>query len=146
MRRTHPTLHMVTLATAILAAQGPAAPALGPKAVTSTTGLRYEELRVGKGAEVLETSRVRFIYTGWLASGKVFDQRVDRARPLDMTLGQGKLVKGMEEGLVGMRVGGKRRLFIPAALAYGDRGAPPSIPPKADLTFDVEVVGVAKGS
>jgi FKBP-type peptidyl-prolyl cis-trans isomerase FkpA len=144
--RTTVTLLLAALAAAVATAQGPGAPALGPTAVTLKSGLRYEDLRVGKGAEVLATSRVRFTYTGWLSSGRIFDLRVDRARPLDMTLGQGKLVKGMEEGLVGMRVGGKRRLFIPAALAYGDRGAPPSIPPKADLTFEIEVVGVAKGS
>jgi FKBP-type peptidyl-prolyl cis-trans isomerase len=145
MTRLLMTMTVAAIAAVTMDAQGPGAPALGPKAVTSPTGLRYEDLRVGKGVEVQKTSRVRFIYTGWLRSGRVFDQRVDRSRPLDITLGQGKLVKGMEEGLAGMRVGGKRRLWIPAPLAYGDRGAPPGIPPKADLTFEVEVVGVARG-
>lgn len=120
-----------------------AAPPLGPNAVTLKSGVKYEDLRVGKGAEADATSRLRLLYTGYLPDGRIFDSRTDRTRPLDTTFGEGRIIKGMEEGVAGMRVGGRRRIFIPAKLAYGARGTT-GIPPNSDLTFDVELVGVAR--
>lgn len=108
------------------------------------SGLAMEDVRVGKGAIVEKGSPIRVLYTGWLTkTGRPFDSRMDRARPLVVYVGAGKLIKGFEDGVIGMRVGGKRRLFIPAKLAYGKAGAP-RIPPNSDLTFEIELVGVAK--
>lgn len=119
-------------------------PKPGAKVQKMASGLAMEDVRVGKGAAVEKGSPIRVLYTGWLTkTGAPFDSRMDRARPLVVYVGAGKLIKGFEEGVIGMRVGGKRRLFIPAKLAYGKTGAP-RIPPNSDLTFEIELVGVAK--
>ncbi len=131
----------MALGAGVVAQEG--APALGPNAVTLKSGVKYEDLRAGKGAEADAKSRLRLLYTGYLPDGRIFDSRTDRSRPLDTTFGEGRIIKGMEEGVAGMRVGGRRRIFIPAARAYGARGGP-GIPPNSDLTFDVELVGVAR--
>lgn len=108
------------------------------------SGLAMEDVRVGKGAIVEKGSPIRVLYTGWLTkTSRPFDSRMDRARPLVVYVGAGKLIKGFEDGVIGMRVGGRRRLFIPAKLAYGRTGAP-RIPPNSDLTFEIELVGVSK--
>jgi FKBP-type peptidyl-prolyl cis-trans isomerase FkpA len=81
-------------------------------------------------------------YTGWLADGTKFDSSHDRRRPFGFKLGAGQVIKGWDEGVAGMKVGGKRKLVIPAALGYGARGAGGVIPPNAELTFEVELLGV----
>jgi FKBP-type peptidyl-prolyl cis-trans isomerase FkpA len=104
---------------------------------------------VGKGKEATPGSTVYVHYTGWLHKplapkqrGKKFDSSLDRGEPLDFQLGAGRVIKGWDQGVAGMRVGGKRTLIIPSALAYGKRGAGGMIPPDADLIFDVELVNV----
>ena len=111
--------------------------------VTTSSGLVYWEIRVGNGEVAKEGSRVRVHYTGWLTNGKKFDSSVDAGKPFDFTIGNGEVIKGWEEGVAGMRVGGKRQLRIPPDLAYGTDGTPDgSIPPNATLIFDVQLLGV----
>jgi FKBP-type peptidyl-prolyl cis-trans isomerase len=110
--------------------------------VKTESGLRYWDLRVGNGEVAKEGSRVRVHYTGWLSSGKKFDSSVDAGKPFDFTIGNGEVIKGWEEGVAGMKVGGKRQLRIPAALGYGADGSPPDIPPNATLIFDIKLLGV----
>lgn len=111
-----------------------------PKTVTTQSGLQYVDLVVGNGREahVGETAIVH--YTGWLADGKKFDSSVDRNEPFSFRLGAGQVIKGWDEGVVGMKIGSKRKLIIPPDLAYGQRGAGRVIPPNATLTFDVELL------
>lgn len=97
---------------------------------------------VGSGKEAVSGSTVRVHYTGTLMNGQKFDSSRDRNEPFEFTLGKAQVIKGWDEGVVGMKVGGKRRLTIPWTLAYGEAGHPPSIPPKAALKFDVELVEV----
>jgi FKBP-type peptidyl-prolyl cis-trans isomerase FkpA len=125
-----------------------------PKAATDTTmntktdsGLEFKDLVVGTGAQASAGQHVSVHYTGWLqnpdgSAGKKFDSSVDRGQPFDFTLGAGRVIRGWDEGVAGMKVGGKRRLIIPAALGYGARGAGGAIPPNATLIFDVELLGV----
>jgi FKBP-type peptidyl-prolyl cis-trans isomerase len=110
--------------------------------VTTKSGLKYWDIKVGQGATATPGQSVTVHYTGWLGNGKKFDSSVDRRQPFDFHLGAGEVIKGWDEGVAGMRVGGKRQLRIPADLAYGNRGYPPVIPPGATLTFDVELLGV----
>ena len=95
--------------------------------------------KVGTGAEAREGSKVKVHYTGKLKNGEQFDSSVGR-EPFELTIGQGQVIAGWEKGLVGMKVGGKRKLVIPSDLGYGDRGSPPKIPPKATLYFDIELL------
>jgi FKBP-type peptidyl-prolyl cis-trans isomerase len=112
------------------------------KGKTTPSGVEYWDVKVGKGAVASKGKTVTFIYTGWLANGKEFDSRDDLDEALQVTLGDGKLIKGWDEGMAGMRVGGKRQLHIPASAAYGAKGAPPTIPPNSALTLDVTLVAV----
>jgi peptidylprolyl isomerase len=112
------------------------------KVVTTPTGLKYEDLKEGTGAEALEGSMVEVHYTGWLTNGTKFDSSLDRKQPFRFQLGQGRVIKGWDEGVVGMKVGGKRKLTIPPELGYGQRGAGGAIPPNATLVFEVELLGV----
>ena len=113
---------------------------------TTMSGLRYEDHVVGEGNEAVAGKRVKVHYTGWLnemdRKGKKFDSSLDRGQPFSFPLGAGRVIKGWDEGVLGMRVGGKRTLYIPSSLGYGKRGAAGAIPPDADLIFDVEVLGV----
>src|SRR3989344_5681162 len=108
--------------------------------IINVTKLMIEELNVGEGAEAKNGDTVRVHYTGWLTDGTKFDSSLDRAEPFGFTLCAGEVIAGWDEGVVGMRKGGSRRLTIPPHLAYGERGAPPSIPPNATLVFDIELL------
>jgi FKBP-type peptidyl-prolyl cis-trans isomerase len=110
--------------------------------VTTPDGLKIWDLTAGSGAKAVAGTNVTVHYTGWLTDGKKFDSSVDRGDPFNFRLGAGQVIKGWDEGVKGMMVGGKRRLEIPASLGYGSRGAGGVIPPNATLIFDVELLGV----
>ena len=122
----------------------PAAPqATAVKEVTTSSGLKYQDLVVGNGPMAEEGTQVEVNYTGWLTDGTKFDSSYDPGRqPLPFTIGAGMVIRGWDEGVKGMRVGGKRKLTIPADLAYGERGYPPVIPANSTLVFEVEFVSV----
>lgn len=113
----------------------------------TSTGLQYEDLTVGEGAEAKAGDQVTVHYTGWLQNddgtpGAKFDSSKDRNQPFDFPLGAGHVIKGWDQGVQGMKVGGKRTLVIPSALGYGARGAGGVIPPNATLIFEVELLEV----
>ena len=109
---------------------------------TTPSGLQYEDLVVGNGASPQTGQTAVVHYTGWLDDGKKFDSSVDRGRPFEFQVGTGQVIKGWDEGVATMKVGGKRKLLIPPDLGYGARGAGGVIPPNARLTFEVELLGV----
>jgi FKBP-type peptidyl-prolyl cis-trans isomerase len=111
------------------------------EAVTAS-GLKYVDQVVGAGDVAVAGKTVSVHYTGWLENGKKFDSSVDRGQPFSFPLGAGRVIKGWDEGVQGMKVGGKRKLTIPSDLGYGSRGAGGVIPPNATLIFDVELLGV----
>ncbi len=110
--------------------------------VKTDSGLQYWDIRVGTGEVAKDGDHVKVHYTGWLTSGKKFDSSVDAHQPFELTLGKGEVIKGWDEGIAGMRVGGKRQLRIPPDLAYGTQGYPGAIPPNATLIFDVQLLAV----
>ncbi|MEO7108854.1 MAG: FKBP-type peptidyl-prolyl cis-trans isomerase [Polyangiaceae bacterium] len=101
-----------------------------------------EEIKIGSGAEAHENSHVRIHYVGKLTDGTTFDSSRDRNEPFSFTIGIGEVIRGFDQGVTGMKVGGLRRVQIPPALGYGRRGAPPKIPPDATLHFEIELLGV----
>jgi peptidylprolyl isomerase len=123
----------------------PTAKAAEPKLITAKSGLKYADLEVGTGAEVKTGMLVLVDYEGRLANGEKFDSSYDRREPFSFKIGAGQVIQGWEEGVIGMKVGGKRKLVIPPDLAYGEAGAPPRIPPNATLTFEVKVLKVSDG-
>lgn len=116
------------------------------KVVTNPSGLRYQDITIGSGAEATKGKRVTVDYTGWLDNkgekGAKFDSSVDRGQKFSFQLGIGQVIQGWDEGVAGMKIGGKRTLMIPSKLGYGARGAGAAIPPNADLIFDVELFAV----
>jgi len=119
----------------------------GPQMIKTDSGLKYVDTVVGAGATPQRGQRCLVHYTGWLDDGrgqraKKFDSSVDRGQPLAIPIGMGRVIKGWDEGLLTMKVGGKRTLYIPSYLGYGARGAGGDIPPNADLIFEVELLGI----
>jgi FKBP-type peptidyl-prolyl cis-trans isomerase len=112
------------------------------KEITTSSGLQYIDQIVGTGETAKAGQTVSVHYTGWLTNGKKFDSSVDRGQPFSFRLGVGQVIKGWDEGVQGMKIGGKRKLTIPSNLGYGARGAGGLIPPHATLVFDVELLGV----
>ncbi len=127
-------------------ASAPEAAKKETKMVKTESGLGYEDLVVGTGASPETGQTCVMHYTGWLfengAKGAKFDSSVDRNRPFEFPIGRGRVIKGWDEGVATMKVGGKRTLLIPPQLGYGDRGAGNVIPPGATLLFEVELLGV----
>jgi len=109
---------------------------------TTASGLMIEEINLGEGDEAQSGSMVSVHYTGWLTNGTKFDSSVDRNESFDFPLGRGHVIRGWDEGVAGMKVGGKRKLTIPPELGYGARGAGGVIPANATLVFDVELLAV----
>lgn len=106
------------------------------------SGLQYIEVAAGSGPAATAGQRVSVHYTGWLTTGQKFDSSLDRRQPFEFALGRGQVIAGWDEGVAGMRIGGKRRLIVPADLGYGVRGAGGVIPPNATLIFDVELLRI----
>src|SRR5262245_5905604 len=110
------------------------------KVITTKSGLKYIDVKVGDGKEAKAGDAVEVHYTGRLKDGKKFDSSLDRGKPFSFNLGKGMVIKGWDEGVAGMKPGGKRKLIIPSELGYGKRGAGEAIPPDAELTFEVELL------
>ncbi|HEV7552727.1 MAG TPA: FKBP-type peptidyl-prolyl cis-trans isomerase [Candidatus Angelobacter sp.] len=141
------TLSIVLLAQTRKPAKGADKKTEAPTAVTgkptaTSSGLEYWDIKKGTGKLAERGKKVSVHYTGWLTNGKEFDSSRDAGEPIQFDLGTGQVIKGWDEGIAGMKVGGKRQLRIPPALGYGARGAGSDIPPNATLVFDVELMGV----
>lgn len=128
---------------AVLAVQDkkPAAPAAARETVTPS-GVRYVDLQLGQGDEAQLGKIVEVHYTGWLQDGTRFDSSRDRAHPFTFRLGSGDAIKGWDEGLLGMKVGGRRKLTIPPELGFGKQGIGSVVPPNAVLYYEFELLGV----
>lgn len=111
--------------------------------IKTPSGLVIEELVVGGGETAAAGQKISVHYTGWLTDGKKFDSSKDRGEPFAFPLGRGHVIRGWDEGVAGMKVGGRRKLTIPPALGYGARGAGGVIPPNATLVFEVELLSVS---
>ncbi|MDX1383003.1 MAG: FKBP-type peptidyl-prolyl cis-trans isomerase [Thermoanaerobaculia bacterium] len=110
--------------------------------VTTKSGLKYLDLEIGEGPRVRRGDRARVHYTGWLEDGTMFDSTRRQGRTFTFPVGKGRVIRGWDEGLIGMQIGGKRRLVVPPKLAYGKRGAGNVIPPDETLTFEIELIGI----
>jgi FKBP-type peptidyl-prolyl cis-trans isomerase len=122
----------------------PELPPTAAKPVKLGSGLVYIDMEVGRGVKAQRGRVVRILYTAWVTKTQfMFDYRDDRSNPLAFRLGSGGLIEGLEQGVIGMRVGGKRRLIIPSRLGHGEKGTT-RIAPNSDLTYDVELVAVAR--
>src|SRR5947207_11660537 len=112
------------------------------KSGTTVQELTIEELKDGTRPAVNPGDVIEVHYTGWLQDGKKFDSSLDRGTPFPVTVGTGQVIRGWDQGLIGMKAGGKRKLIIPPDLAYGKEGRPPTIPRNAELTFEIELVRI----
>ena len=139
-------LAVIGILTALIASPSFAAQDAKPEAKTVTTasGLKYVDVLVGKGASPLSGKQVKVHYTGTLENGTKFDSSVDRKEPFSFVIGVGQVIQGWDEGVMSMKVGGKRKLIIPSKLGYGARGAGGVIPPNATLLFDVELLDASR--
>jgi len=139
---------LAVLASAIIVAPAPInrSQAAANEVIEMPNGLKYTDTKVGDGAEATAGKKVSVHYTGWLynngTKGAKFDSSLDRGQPFQFTLGAHQVIAGWDEGVAGMKVGGKRTLIIPPELGYGARGAGGVIPPNSTLMFDVELLGV----
>jgi FKBP-type peptidyl-prolyl cis-trans isomerase FkpA len=133
---------LASLSSTSLADMKPPETLAGGQEVTTESGLKYSDVVVGNGREAALGDTATVHYTGWLTDGKKFDSSVDRKEPFSFRVGAGQVIKGWDEGVTGMKVGGKRKLTIPPQLGYGARGAGGVIPPNATLIFDVELLGL----
>jgi hypothetical protein len=139
---------MFLLASTMLFAQGGGRPdTSAPTKVTgepkkTASGVTYWDIKVGTGAVATKGQTVTVHYTGWLTNGKKFDSSIDNGQPLSFRLGGHEVIVGWDEGIAGMKVGGKRQLRIPPEAGYGPQGYPGAIPPNATLIFDIELLGV----
>lgn len=106
------------------------------------TELRIEDLHLGDGKAVVKGALITTHYTGWLENGEVFDSSAERGKPFQCVIGTGRVIKGWDIGLMGMRVGGKRKLSVPAHLAYGERQVGARIPSNSNLVFEIELLEV----
>lgn len=131
------------LAVVFIFATTPPVQAIGNDDNDGRDGLKIINIKTGTGDEAIASSKVSVHYTGWLEDGSKFDSSLDRGTPFSFTIGGGDVIKGWEYGVEGMRVGGKRELIIPPALAYGPRGYPGAIPPNATLKFEIELLAVS---
>jgi peptidylprolyl isomerase len=120
----------------------PGVPQLDGPVETTASGLQYIEEKVGDGAAIRPGQNVSVHYTGWLTNGTKFDSSRDRGQPFEFPVGAGRVIKGWDEGVATMNLGGKRRLIVPADLGYGSRGIGP-IPPNSTLIFDVEAISAS---
>ncbi len=122
------------------------APANEVKITTTASGLQYQDFKIGNGTDAVKGKMVSVHYTGWLddagKKGRKFDSSLDRGQPFQFALGVGQVIAGWDEGVAGMKIGGKRTLLIPSKLGYGEMGAGNLIPPNAKLIFDVELLEV----
>lgn len=141
-------IKMIVCALGVMTLAGPAYAAANDakagKTVTTASGLKYIDQVVGKGPSPVAGKQVKVHYTGTLENGSKFDSSVDRNEPFMFVIGVGQVIPGWDEGVMTMKVGGKRKLIIPARLGYGARGAGGVIPPNATLLFDVELLDVQK--
>jgi peptidylprolyl isomerase len=112
------------------------------KVETTASGLKYIDLTVGNGAAPQQGQQVAVHYSGYLTNGSKFESSVDSNQPIVFPVGVGRVIKGWDEGLMTMKAGGKRKLIISPQLGYGEQGAPPVIPPNAELIFDIELLEV----
>lgn len=133
---------LAVLVAACAQSQAPAGGGSGGDEVTTASGLRYTDTKVGTGTEAKAGQTAVVHYTGWLTDGTKFDSSKDRGQPLSFPLGAGRVIKGWDEGVQGMKVGGTRKLTIPANLGYGEQGAGGVIPPNATLVFEVDLLEV----
>lgn len=134
-----PTTAFVALFVAVIFTVTGTAYAEGSSVAASVV---IQDIEAGEGSGAKPGQTVSVHYTGWLTDGTLFDTSKSRVRPLVFRLGSGQVIEGWEQGIVGMRIGGVRRLTVPPELAYGDRGVPGVIPPKATLVFEVKLYGI----
>jgi len=135
MNRIHILIYLTVLLSFIFSG-------CGNNVTTTSSGLKYLDIKTGDGPSPKQGDMVIVDYTGYLDNGKMFDSSIERGKPIEFAIGTGRVIKGWDEGIMTMKVGGKRKLIIPPELAYGDKSPGDPIPPNATLTFEVELLGI----